>query len=127
MANIENAIISRYDLGHDEHGSIVATAKFESSSGRWELGPIPVYNLSASDEIAYKNYRCGHFVDSMLRVAGVEHLSEIVGKPARIERVGGEVVAVGNFLHDYWYEHKQDYRPSVENPDNKVTSLLKGE
>lgn len=106
---IKNAVISKVSLNMKDYGCLVLDITLKGDTwgcrygGNYFLGKG---YLGASDE-CFKGYDKGtEAIMRIMNVVGVEDLYDMIGKCVRVAIENGEVIAIGHFLNDKWFDYK---------------------
>ena len=91
---IDNAMVKTVSLGYEDHGILTAWVFLDGAGWSQAFGG---YDLRRGTEAA-------DFVLGCLQALKVEHWEDLVGKPCRVIRQHGLLVALGHFVEDSWYK-----------------------
>jgi hypothetical protein len=109
-----NGIITKADVGYEDHGIMTVFLAFEHKGGHQGIGR---YSMDSFSKVGI------NFVQRILDTVGVLQLSHLHGEPVRIAlSKGGITQAIGHIYKDRWFEPQDEYATARELKDR----LLEG-
>lgn len=107
-SEIKNAIIRKATISRSDYGCLMIWLDVEYGSGVHQgFGGYNLYN--GTKKVDVKSIM-GHYMWSLMDVAGVDDWDMIVGKCIRVEVVDHLVYRIGHIIEDIWFCPKEAYK-----------------
>lgn len=108
MNEIKNAVITAAEIRNDDHGCLSAWLTLDYGGTGQGFGGYALYLPPSFDHHEIKSV-AGHFIDRVMRIAGVSKWAHLVGKTIRVDAQHTGVAGIGHIINDDWFYPAKDF------------------
>ena len=104
LPGIKNAVIGGYTLGLERGFAVTLRLQLDYGGSGQAFGGQILYNASTRKGGDF----AGQFIAQVLKVVGVNEISEVVGKTIRVDGDSHKIHRIGHIVKDLWLSPGDD-------------------
>jgi hypothetical protein len=105
---VKNAIIESVSITNADYGLTIWLILDYGGSGQG-FGGYSLYSTKHNTHFNTQWNVCGHFIQRVMEIVGVEEWNEIPGKTIRVKANQHGVQAIGHIINDDWFDSKKEF------------------
>lgn len=113
---VENAVIKNFTINRED-GWLTIGLTVEYDNGVQSMH-FNFQDPEGREHFSYKG-TAGYFLLRVLQICDVIDLKNIIGQSVRVKHTQYRIIAVGNFLHEDWFDPQKDLFDKVNAEDEK--------
>lgn len=107
MIETKNAVIKSVRISNADHGCLSIWLDLDYGGSGQAFGGFSLFRNGKTHKDS--GARCGHFIDRVLKVAGVTNWDQVAGKTIRVLADHSSIEGIGHIVEDIWFRPKVDF------------------